>query len=96
MTGFCAVFCISAIMVSIVQVSNFCLLDVQSLNNKLLDLPYILRSYDFDVICVTETWLHAAVPNSIILDGRSCSVYRIDRPAASGCSEGGVCIVTSN
>ena len=57
----------------------------------------MLRSQEFDVICVTETWFHSAVPNNIILDGCPYSVFRTDRPAASGSSRGGgVCILTSN
>jgi hypothetical protein len=53
----------------------------------------MLHSQEFDVICVTETWLHDAISNSIILDGSAYSMFRTDRTVANG---GGVCILANN
>jgi hypothetical protein len=62
--------------------------------DKLPDLQHLLHSYKYDVLCITETWLHAAAANSIILAGSSYSVFRADRSAS--CCGGGVCILTNN
>jgi exonuclease III len=68
--------------------------NARSLNNKLPDLHYLLRSQEFDVLCVTETWLHESVLNSTILDGSPYSLFRSDRQTGHG--GGGVCIFTNN
>jgi hypothetical protein len=67
-----------------------------SLNNKLSpsDLQNPLHSYEFDVLCVTETSFHAAISNSsppslTILPIR-CSERIVLLPIA-----GAVCIITS-
>jgi exonuclease III len=72
----------------------FSVFNARSLNNKLPDLHYPLRSQEFDVLCVTETWLHESVLNSIILDGSPYSLFRSDRQTGHG--GGGVCIFTNN
>jgi exonuclease III len=72
----------------------FSVFNARSLNNKLPDLHYLLRSQEFDVLCVTETWLHESVLNSTILDGSPYSLFRSDRQTGHG--GGGVCIFTNN
>ena len=47
-----------------------------------------------DILCITETWLQPALPNSLIVFDSNYSVFRTDR--SSDRTGGGVCILTSN
>jgi exonuclease III len=73
---------------------SFLLFNARSLNNKMPELHYLLQSYEVDVLCVTETWLHTAIANCTILNGCSYSIFRTDRPTLR--YGGGVCIITKN
>ena len=47
-----------------------------------------------DIICISETWLHNNISDSIIINGRSYSIHGCDR--SDGRLGGGVCIITSD
>ena len=69
------------------------LFNAQSIVNKLPELHYIMYSCDFDVICITETWLNKDNVSDGLIDPQSCfRVVRCDRLNARG---GGVCILIS-
>jgi len=59
------------------------------MKNKLPELSQLLQSGNFDIICITETWFDASLPDSLIVDGSCYNVFRCDRETRSG---GGVCI----
>lgn len=53
-------------------------LNAQSLNNKIDEFRYIFISSMVDIICVSETWFHSRVQDSIYsLPGYT--LYRADR-----------------
>lgn len=69
------------------------LFNAQSIKNKLNELHYLLHLSSFDIICITETWLNDTVPDNIIIDSSSYSVFRSDRKMSRG---GGVMVLTKN
>ena len=73
---------------------SFVLFNARSLNKKLFDLQYLLCNDKPDILCITETWLQPALPNSLIVFDSNYSVFRTDR--SSDRTGGGVCILTSN
>ncbi len=75
------------------------LANVQSLDNKLCELrariSYQRETRDFSVICLTETWMSAMVPDSAI-ELTGYSVNRLDRTEElTGKSRGGVFVSIS-
>ncbi len=81
--------------------STILLANVQSLDNKLCELrariSYQRETRDCCVICLTETWMYAMVPNSAI-ELTGFSVHRSDRiKELTGKSRGGgVCFYINN
>ncbi len=77
------------------------LANVQSLDNKLCELrarsPYQREARDCCIICLTETWMSAVVPDSAI-ELTGFSVHRLDRTKElTGKSRvGGVCFFINN
>jgi hypothetical protein len=67
------------------------LFNARSLNRKLESL---LHSEQFDILCITESWLHVSIDDSIILDGSNYSLYRADRFVSQ--RRGGVCVLLNN
>ena len=66
--------------------------------NKLLSVYDLLEGklYGgemFDIICISETWLHNDISDSIIIIRYSYDIHRCDR--SDGRVGGGVCIITS-
>jgi hypothetical protein len=74
---------------SFINVFSF---NARSIMNKLSELSAFLSTYDPDCIGITESWLSNDIPNSLIADSCSYSVFRKDR-----CSRGGgVCVLFKN
>ena len=65
----------------------------RSLNNKLPELSSLLPSSQFNVLCITEAWLHPSTADSVLLDGTNYSIFRADRSISH---YGGVCILINN
>ena len=59
-------------------------MNARSLCNKLIDLNILLLASDFDLIFVTETWLHSAITDSLLLSKSSYTLIRKDRPDKYG------------
>ena len=67
-----------------------CLLfNVRSICANLSDFYNVLDTENFDVLFITESWLKAAVPNSLIDPSHTYNILRRDRAISTG---GGVCI----
>src|SRR5664279_1186653 len=69
------------------------LFNAHSICNKLSELHYLLSSDKPDVVCITETWLHSGINNSILTGDIAYSVFRSDRSVSH---HGGVCVLTNN
>ena len=75
---------------------NIGLLNVRSLRNKVHYVAELLREFNLDMLCLTETWLlesdadvvEAALP-------RTHELLQIPRPPGLGCRGGGVALVYS-
>jgi exonuclease III len=68
------------------------LFNAQSIVNKLPELHYLMYSCNFDIICITETWLKSEITDGLI-DPQACfRVIRCDRSESRG---GGVSILVS-
>lgn len=63
-----------------------CVFNARSIVNKLCELHYVLYSENYDIVCITETWLHSNI-NSGLLDPRQ--QYHITRKDRSGSQHGG-------
>jgi hypothetical protein len=70
------------------------LFNARSLNNKLQELNSLLLSEQFDVLCITESWLHVSTDDSTILNGSNYSLYRADRFVSQ--RGGGICVLLNN
>nr|XP_022912591.1 uncharacterized protein LOC111423567 [Onthophagus taurus] len=58
-------------------------LNVRSLLPKLNDIDYLLRNYNFDIFCLSETWLSGAVlDNALNINGYT--FFRRDRDGRGG------------
>lgn len=68
-----------------------CYLNIRSLVNKLSLFQSYVYSFDFDVICLTETWLSSSIFDQEILP-TNYNIYRKDRPTRGG----GVLIAVKN
>jgi hypothetical protein len=77
-----------------VQLLSVVLFNARSLNNKLPDLQYLLSTYKYDVLCITESWLSPLTTNDVILGGCSYTLFRTDRTAPH--RGGGVCVLINN
>ena len=65
--------------------------NARSLVNKTCELQQLLYSSKYDILLVTETWLHSGV-NSALLDPTSAyHILRKDRP--ENCYGGGVAVI---
>ncbi len=74
------------------------LTNVQSLENKMDNLRARISFQrdirDCNILCLTETWLTALVPDTAVTLSDKCSVLRMDRTAkASKIKGGGVCFM---
>ena len=67
--------------------------NARSLCNKLVELHYLLYSSKFDILLVTESWLHAGITNGLLDPERKFAVLRHDRSITTG---GGVCAFGGN
>ena len=65
----------------------------QSLSNKLNALNSLLSTLNYDIICVTETWLNGKISDSLLLHNLPYSIVRCDRITRQG---GGSCIFIAN
>lgn len=63
--------------------------NARSLCNKLPDLHHLLYNDNFDVICVTESWLNHKFPSSLLDPLHKYNIQRTDRVESKG---GGVCV----
>ena len=61
--------------------------------NKLNALYNILNSFEYEIICVTESWLGKQIENSLLLHSLPYSIVRCDRTKRQG---GGSCIFIAN
>jgi len=62
--------------------------NARSLCNKLPELQHVLYSNNFGIVCVTESWLHTDIPDSLLDPEHKYNTYRHDRSSRGG----GVCI----
>lgn len=62
-------------------------INAQSLNNKIDEFRFVFEKSDIDIVCVSETWLSTAMPDSFFC----LSGYRVFREDRSG-NGGGVAI----
>jgi len=69
------------------------MINARSIKNKLHDLHYYLTNESPDILCITESWLLPACPNSLVVADCNYTVFRRDRVDATG---GGVCILLNN
>ena len=60
------------------------LINARSICNKLLELQHMLKSYDIDILLITETWLTDAFSSSLLVDLGQFSVLRKDRQTTGG------------
>lgn len=67
------------------------LLNARSVNNKLPELHYMLYSMSYDVILISESWLYAGAPDSLLDPEKRFTVVRCDRLTLGG----GVCALIS-
>ena len=67
--------------------------NARSLCNKLVELHYLLYSSKFDILLVTESWLHPGITNGLLDPERKFTVLRHDRSVTTG---GGVCAFVGN
>lgn len=58
------------------------LLNARSIKGKLTELQAL--SFDYDLICITETHLDPSFPNSLIFDSTDKVIYRVDRNLNGG------------
>ena len=68
------------------------LFNARSLYNKIDLLSVLLLPNDFDLIFVTESWLHSSVPDGLLLSNSAYTVYRKDRQDGYG----GVAVFVKN
>lgn len=62
--------------------------NVRGLRTKVLNFYNSLLNADYDLIILTETWLHSGIISSEVFDDRF-AVYRSDRGGGDGCQRGG-------
>ena len=62
---------------------NICHINISSIKRKLHYVHDLLVTHNLDVLCVTETWLDASIPDSF-LAFRGYSLVRRDRPGRRG------------
>ena len=67
--------------------------NAQSLLNKINALNILLSSANYDIICITETWLGGKVIDSLLLNNSQYTLIRCDRDSRRG---GGVCFFIAN
>jgi hypothetical protein len=60
----------------------------------LQELNSLLLSEQFDVLCITESWLHVSTGDSTILNGSNYSLYRADRFVSQ--RGGGICVLLNS
>jgi len=70
-----------------------CLLNAHSICNKLPELHNLLYRNNYDIVCITESWLHANTPNSLFDPQCKFNIVRTDREGLVG---GGVCMFISS
>jgi len=61
-----------------------CVFNTCSLSNKLNKLHQLLYCEKYDVICVTETWLHDGITCSLLDPNSTYTILRKDRVASHG------------
>ena len=69
------------------------LLNARSLRNKREHFLTILKSGDYDILFITESWLKPEFVNSLLIENCDYSIFRQDKLQAKG---GGVAIVAKN
>ena len=73
---------------------NCCLLNARSVVNKLPELHYLLYFSNYNIILITESWLHAGITNGLLDSDNKFTVMRCDRPSTT-CG-GGICAFVRN
>ena len=68
---------------------HFAVFNARSVSNKLTELHLMLYTGGFDVILITESWLHPAMSNGLLDPDFKYNIYRRDRSVSVG---GGVCV----
>ncbi|MEM7298050.1 MAG: reverse transcriptase domain-containing protein, partial [Bacteroidota bacterium] len=63
---------------------KFLLCNARSIGNKIQVLQTALKSGESDVLCLSETWLHFNIPDSLIVHGTKFDIYRKDRGKRGG------------
>ena len=48
--------------------------NVRSLVNKLDDFKFSVLNDNYDLVCVTETWLNSTFPDAFLLNGLDCLI----------------------
>src|ERR1051325_382521 len=67
-----------------------CYFNARSVRSNLTALHNLLYSFEYQIICISETWLDDNFINSLLDPDNKYSIYRKDR--ADGVRGGGVCI----
>lgn len=63
-------------------------LNVRSLSNKIDEIRFLIKKINFDILCLTETWLHEKISNTEVkIDG----YVLVRRDRGNGKRGGGVC-----
>jgi Reverse transcriptase (RNA-dependent DNA polymerase)/Endonuclease-reverse transcriptase len=65
-----------------------CLLNARSIANKLQELHIILYGNIYDIVLITESWLHPGIPSGLLDPESKFHVFRRDRSSRGG----GVCV----
>jgi len=68
------------------------LFNARSVANKLSELQHLLYCDNYDIMFITETWLHDDIPNGLLDPKLSYNIIRKDRTMRKG---GGVCAFVS-
>ena len=73
-----------------------CTFNAQSIVNKLCELHHILYTDKFDLVFITESWLHAGISSGLLDPEGQYYVIRKDRTDIRDCVRGGgVCVFAS-
>jgi len=71
-----------------------CIFNAQSVVNKLSELHHILYINNYNIVFITESWLHAGIDMGLLDPESVYQVLRKDRAdTCTGVREGGVCVL---
>jgi len=66
---------------------------LKAFKNKLGELDCHLNTFNTDIICITETWLHPSLPDSVVISDIN---YFFCKDRCNDREGGGVCILINN